>query len=326
MKILHVLLTQLSIPPKDYGGTERVLWGLYQGQKSLGHEVKFITKNKSINPDALYFNEEQSLESQIEGWADIIHFHYPYHGDINTPFVCTEHSNSEVEKEYPINTIYLSSKHAENYSANCFVHNGLYWPDYGEPNFNPKHYVHFLAKASWRIKNLQGSVRIAQKANIPIHILGGKRFNIRRNPYFYSSSKLTFHGMIGGKQKNELVRNSKGLIFPVLWHEPFGLAVIESLYLGCPILATPFGSLPDIITQENLGLLSDSYSVLIEAVENIDRFDRRACHDHAQTYFSHVAMAKSYVQCYEKVLAGEALNAAKPKAKANIKERLKMRK
>ncbi|MFZ2844617.1 glycosyltransferase family 4 protein [Psychrobacter sp.] len=325
MKILHVLLTQLSIPPKDYGGTERVLWGLYQGQKELGHDVRFLTKYKSSQDDALYFDEQLSLESQVEGWADIIHFHFRYEGDIETPFVCTEHSNSEVEQEYPVNTIYLSKKHAENYNATCYVHNGLYWGDYGEPNFNPKNYIHFLAKASWRIKNIQGAVKIARKVDIPLHVLGGERFNIRRNPYFYMSSKLTFHGMIGGTQKNQLVSHSKGLIFPVLWHEPFGLAVIESLYLGCPVLATPFGALPDIITQENIGVLSDSYTELTEATKNIDKFDRRACHDHARMYFSHLAMARGYIQCYEKVLAGEALNMMKPRAKANIKARLQMK-
>ncbi len=325
MKILHILLTSLPIPPNDYGGTERVLWALYQGQKQLGHEVRYLTKYPNNNPDALLFDEKKPLESQIEGWADIIHFHFPYDKELTTPYVCTEHSNSETQKEFNINTIYLSSKHAENYNATCYVHNGLYWADYGEPNlYNPKNYVHYLAKATWRIKNLQGAIKIAKKANIPMHILGGKRFNLKRNPYFYLSSDLNFHGMIGGTRKNELVRDSKGLIFPVLWHEPFGLAVIESLYLGCPVFATPFGAMPDIISQDNIGILSDSYQVLIEAVKSIDKFDRKACHEHAKTYFSHIAMSKGYIECYEKVLAGEQLNPNKPHSKANIKVRLDM--
>lgn len=323
MKILHVLLTSLPIPPNDYGGTERVLWALYQGQKELGHDVRFLTKYPNNHPDALFFNEQKSLEEQIEGWADVIHFHFPYDTELKTPYVCTEHSNSEIEQEFNINTIYLSSKHADNYNATCYVHNGLYWADYGEPNLdNPKNYVHFLAKATWRIKNLQGAIKIAKKANMPMHILGGKRFNLKRNPYFYLSSDLTFHGMVGGELKNQLVKNSKGLIFPVLWHEPFGLAIIESLYLGCPVFATPYGAMPDIISQDNIGLLSDRYEVLIEAVKSIDKFDRSACHEHAKHYFSHLSMSKSYIECYEKVLSGENLNSQRPKAKPNIKVRL----
>ncbi len=324
MKILHVLLTALPIPPNDYGGTERVLWALYQGQKELGHDVKFLTKYDNKSPDGLIYDENKSLESQIEGWADIIHFHFPYDGEINTPFVCTEHSNNDIEKEFNINTIYLSSKHAENYHASCYVHNGLYWADYGEPNLNkPQNYVHYLAKATWRIKNVQGAIKIAKNANMSMHILGGKRFNLKRNPYFYLSSDLTFHGMVGGKAKNDLVRNSKGLIFPVLWHEPFGLAMIESLYLGCPVFATPFGAMPDIISTE-VGVLSDSYAVLTEAVKDIDKFDRRACHERAKTHFSHLSMSKAYLECYERVLAGENLNAQRPKSKADIKGRLTM--
>lgn len=326
MKILHVLLTSLPIPPNDYGGTERVLWALYQGQKALGHEVKFLTKYPNNHHDALLYDENKPLETQIEGWADIIHFHFPYDKELKTPYVCTEHSNSEIEQEFNINTIYLSSKHADNYNATCYVHNGLYWADYGEPNLDkPKDYVHFLAKATWRIKNMQGAIKIAKNAKMPMHILGGNRFNLKRNPYFYLSSDLTFHGMVGGEIKNQLVKNSKGLIFPVLWHEPFGLAIIESLYLGCPVFATPFGAMPDIITQGDIGLLSDSYTELSEAVQNIDKFDRAACHEHAKNYFSHISMSKAYVECYEKVLANESLNTSRPKAKANIKDRLKMR-
>lgn len=325
MKILHVLLTSLPIPPNDYGGTERVLWALYQGQKALGHDVKYLTKYPNQHQDAILYDESKPLEQQIEGWADIIHFHFPYDKALNTPYVCTEHSNSEIEQEFHINTIYLSSKHAENYNANCYVHNGLYWADYGEPNLHqPQNYVHFLAKATWRIKNMQGAIKIAQKAKMPMHILGGNRFNLKRNPYFYLSSDLTFHGMVGGENKNKLVKNSKGLIFPVLWHEPFGLAIIESLYLGCPVFATPFGAMPDIINQENIGILSDSYAVLTEAVKNIEKFDRKACHEHAKNHFSHLSMSKAYLECYEKVLAGENLNPQRPKAKANIKSRLNM--
>lgn len=188
----------------------------------------------------------------------------------------------------------------------------------------PHNYVHFLAKASWRVKNLQGAVRIAQGADISMHILGGQRFNIRRNPYFYLSPKFKFHGMVGGQTKNQLIANSKGLIFPVLWHEPFGLAVTESLYLGCPVFASPFGSLPDIINQENIGVLSDSYEVLIQAVKQSDKFDRQACHEHAKLNFSHLSMSLAYIECYERVLSGETLNPSKPRSKANIKARLHM--
>lgn len=328
MKILHVLLTELSIPPQKYGGTERVLWALYQGQKALGHEVRFLLKaNISGAQNIQVYDPQKTIESQIQGWADIIHFHSPYEGEIKIPFICTQHGNSESNMELPTNTVFLSKKHAENHNARCYVHNGLYWPDYGAPNLRaPQNYVHFLAKASWRIKNLQGAIKIAQSAKITMHILGGKRANIKRNPYLFLSPQLHFHGMIGGEKKNHLVRNSKGLIFPVLWDEPFGLAVIESLYLGCPVFATEFGALPEIINRSDIGFLSNSNSALVSAVKQIDSYDRKACHEHAKKYFSHVEMATKYQTCYEKVLDHESLNPNKPYTQSNTKRRQKMHK
>lgn len=326
MKILHVLLTTMPIPPNDYGGTERVLWALYQGQIALGHEVRFLTKSNPNNvPYIQIFDENKSMDEQTSGWADIVHFHWSYTDEISTPFVCTEHSNNTATHEFHHNTIYLSSKHANNHNAVCYVHNGLYWRDYGEPNLNtPRDYVHFLAKAAWRIKNLQGTVKIAKKANKKLEVLGGNRINIRRNPYIYLSSKIQFHGMVGGEIKNNLIKNSQGLLFPVLWHEPFGLAIIESLYLGCPVIATPFGSLPDII-NDDVGIISDSYQILIEGVKNIGKFNRRDCHEYAKSRFNHLVMSQSYIECYEKVLSGELLNPAPPKSKQGIKDMLTMK-
>lgn len=326
MKILHVLLTRMPLPPPKYGGTERVLWALGLAQTEMGHRVRYLCKaNANNRPDVQVYDKTKPIEEQIGDWPDVVHFHWPYKGNLDKPFVCTEHSNSETAQEFPINTIYLSSKHAQNNNAACYVHNGLYWPSYGEPNLDkPQNYAHFLAKASWRVKNLQGTVRIAKEAGMPLRVLGGKRFNIARNPYAYFSPKIRFYGMVGGDQKHTLIANSKAHIFPVLWHEPFGLAVIESMYLGCPVLATPFGSLPDIVNAENLGVLSDSYATLSEALRNVDKFDRKACHERAKRFFSHTAMAQGYQVCYEKVLAGETLNPTNPRADGNIKARLAM--
>ncbi|OOR87898.1 glucosyl transferase [Moraxella caviae] len=327
MKILHVLLTRLAIPPKDYGGTERVIWALAVAQRQMGHEVRFLTKaNPNNNPDVQLYDKSKSIAEQIDDWPDVVHFHWPYDGELHKPYICTEHSNAEKAQEYPINTVFLSSKHAENHGATCYVHNGLYWADYSEPNLdNPKDYVHFLAKAAWRVKNLQGTIDIAKQAGKRLEVIGGKRFNLSRNPYFYLSPNIGFNGMVGGVAKDNLIKNSKGLIFPVLWHEPFGLAIIESMYLGCPVFASPFGSLPDIISHDGLGVLSDSYSELAEAVKQVDKYDRRVCHEHAKTHFGHEAMGRAYQKCYERVIAGETLNPTRPKSTGNVKALLEMK-
>lgn len=318
MKILHVLLTRMPIPPVKYGGTERVLWALYQGQTELGHEVKFLTKYPNNHPDALLYNPNKSLEEQIEGWADIIHFHFLYRGQLKTPFVCTTHNQQITPATFPRNTIFLGKLHAQRSNGKAYVHNGLYWADYGKPNLDkPKHYIHFLANAKYSDKNLKDSVNIARRAHKNLHVIGGKRYSLKwarhgkYQPYFYMGSDLTFHGMLGGEKKNEVIRNSKALIFPVLNYEAFGLAMIESLYLGCPVIGSHCGSLPELIIPE-VGISTQSKSQMIETLNNIDSFSRKTCHEYAQDIFNHLRMSKDYLHYYEMVLNGHNLHEEEP--------------
>jgi len=104
-------------------------------------------------------------------------------------------------------------------------------------------------------------------------------------------------------------RNSN---IPVRWHEPFGIALIESLYFGSPVFGTPYGSLPEIVTA-GMGVLSDSVSKLAEALKDADGYDRKACYEYVCDRFLAGSMARSYVGMYERVLNGEQLNVEKPR-------------
>jgi hypothetical protein len=315
MKILHVMVSRLSLPPKDYGGTERIVWGLLMAQQAAGHEVRLLWGNAPELPkNASRYDPAKSMREQIGNWPDIVHFHQPFDGELDVPYISTEHGNAEGARTYGQNTVFLSARHAANHHADCYVHNGLDWTEYGQPNLGkPQNYVHFLGKAKWPIKNLAGAVAVSKQAGATLHVLGGVRFSLSsRGFYFHPDLHLRFHGMVGGEQKNQLVRNSQGLIFPVRWHEPFGLAIIESLYLGTPVFATPYGAIPEIITRPDIGLLSTSYTELAEAVRNIKNYDREACHHYAKTSFDHLTMAAAYQRCYDKVLAGEVLNSSVP--------------
>lgn len=314
MKILHVLLSKLSLPPLNYGGTERVVWALAKAQEAMGHEVRFLWgEAKSLPDNTLVYDKKVPIEQQIGDWPDIVHFHRPYQGDLKIPFICTEHGNAEGSREYGCNTVFLSQRHARNHNADCFVHNGLQWTDYGQPELkNPSDYFHFLGKAKWPIKNLAGAVAVARLADVKMKVIGGNRLNFSRKFYFYPDTKLSFVGMVGGEIKNTLIRQSRGLIFPVRWHEPFGLALIESLYLGTPIFGSPNGALPEIVTSSDLGCLSLNYSELADAVANVNQYNRVLCHEYALENFSHHRMAAGYQICYEKVLDGERLNTERP--------------
>lgn len=315
MKILHVLQSKLSLPAKDYGGTERVVWGLWLAQQAAGHEVRLLWGDAPELPkNATRFDSSKSMREQVGDWPDIVHFHQPFDGELDVPYISTEHGNAEGARRYGQNTVFLSARHAANHHAECYVYNGLDWTEYGEPNLDkPKNYFHFLGKAKWPLKNLAGAVAVSKKSGVKLQVLGGTRFSLSsRGFYFHPDLHLRFHGMVGGERKNLLVRQSQGLIFPVRWHEPFGLAIIESLYFGSPVFATPYGAIPEIISQPDIGFLSSSYTELAHAVQNVNLYDREACHYHAKNRFDHLTMAAAYQQCYNKVIGGAVLNSTVP--------------
>ena len=109
--------------------------------------------------------------------------------------------------------------------------------------------------------------------------------------------------MVDNARKGEVANRSKGLIFPVLWDEPFGLAMVESLYFGAPVFATPRGSMPELILPE-FGVLSEDERVLADAVSGFHT-DEKLCHEYAADTFNADVMAANYLKYYERRLNGE---------------------
>ncbi len=125
--------------------------------------------------------------------------------------------------------------------------------------------------------------------------------------------------MVGGQEKDLLLNGSKGLIFPVRWNEPFGLAIIESLFYGCPVFGTPYGSLPEIV-NDKVGFLSDQSDLIALQLQN-NHYNRHVCHEYASDLFNSKKMAISYLALYEKVLSRVQLNRDFPKLKVKQQEK-----
>ena len=311
---MHILLAHSAvIPVFAYGGTERVVWDLGRALVDMGHRVTYLVPEGSTCDFApvLHLCEDVSLQAQIPRDVDIAHFHFDPGETLSMPWLFTEHGNAAPRRTLPINTVFVSRDHAKRHGAKAFVHNGLDWRSYGAADLeHARSHFHFLGKAAWRVKNVQGAIDVARVAGERLAVLGGSRFNFRRGLRLTLSPRIRFHGMVGGAEKFRLLSTSRGLVFPVVWHEPFGLAVIESLYFGCPVFATPYGALPELVPPE-CGALSSSCSELADMLKS-DSFDRRACHAHAVQNFNALRMAADYVQLYERVLAGEMLNNRSP--------------
>jgi glycosyltransferase involved in cell wall biosynthesis len=224
------------------------------------------------------------------------------------------HGNLNHALELDQNTVFVSKNHAARFGSDCYVHNGIDPQDYGAPILHKdavKNYFHFLGDAAWRVKNVKGAIQVAKMAHQKLRVIGGVRFNFNQGIRLTFDTHVRFDGMQGGVQKNEIIKYSKGLIFPVRWHEPFGLALIESLYFGCPIFGTPYGSLPEIVIPE-VGYLTTTASGLADAVACVNDFSRKTCHEYVMDNFTHIQMTATYIRLYEKVLNGEKLNTKPP--------------
>ncbi len=316
MKIL--IVHRATIPVHLYGGIERVIWDLGKELVGLGHEVTYLVKQGSQCDfaDVVPIDESREITDQIPEKVDLIHFHFvPLNlNKMKKPYLITIHENKITSENFDLNSVFVSKNHAERYSSTSFVYNGLNWDNYVKPNFSKKRtYFHFLGKAAWRVKNVKGAIQVVKKTKSErLKVLGGVRFNIKMGLRFTFSPRVSFYGMVGGSEKEELLNGSKGLIFPVRWHEPFGLAIIESLYFGCPVFGTPYGALPEIV-GEDFGVLSNSVDDLVTAVENSDQFSPKLCHEYALTTFNSKKMAITFLEKYEKILSGEKLNKTPPR-------------
>lgn len=314
---MHILLVNNTrIPALQYGGTERVIWWLGKALINAGHQVSYMVLPGSscsfapvypFNP-ALPFMEQVPKNKGI----DVIHLNHGVLGAITLPYIMTLHGNVNAQTPLDLNTVFVSKNHAERFGSNVFVHNGIDPEDYGTPQFNnTRSYLHFLGDAAWRVKNVKGAIRVTRKAKWPLHVIGGNRFNFNQGIRITLDLHVRFHGMKGGVEKNRLLQDSAGLVFPVRWHEPFGLALVESLYFGCPVFGTPYGSLPEIVNRE-VGFLSANSDELALAIQDINAFNRRTCNELVMSNFTAYNMMLGYLKNYEKVLNGYTLHTSPP--------------
>ncbi len=323
---MHILIVNNGVIPAIlYGGTERVTWYLGRELVRLGHRVSYLVRQGSHCGFAAVhiIDPARPLCDQIPEGVDVVHFNSdPPERPIRQPYIITIHGNANDLREFDRNAVFVSRDHAVRFGSTSYVHNGLDWDDYGQPALgNPRRYFHFLGNAAWRIKNVKGAIRTT--LGVPgarLAVMGGSRLNIKMGFRLTLNPRIRFYGMVGGERKLSLLQGSRGLVFPVRWHEPFGLALTESLYFGCPVFGTPYGSLPEIVIPE-VGFLSTRSQELSEAMKNVDSYSRARCHEYARDLFGSQTMALAYLEKYTAVLNGGTLNPVPPQLKALPQER-----
>jgi glycosyltransferase involved in cell wall biosynthesis len=280
----------------------------------MGHQVTILAPAGSSCPFAqvLPLRPGVELAAQVPGNVDVVHIHDHRLQAPDIPSLYTFHGNSFKAGSMHQNTVFISAHQARRHGGEVYVHNGMDTGEYGQPDWKiPRKELVFLAKAAWKVKNVRDAIYIARKAGRPIVIAGGTRLNFKMGFRFTLDPNARFLGMVDQARKIATLNRGLALLFPVRWHEPFGLALIEALYFGNPVFGTPFGSLPEIVTEE-VGFLSSNRSELIARLGQLEDFDRRRCHEYVCDRFNSAVMAGNYLKLYEKVCNGESLHEARP--------------
>lgn len=317
---MNILITCNNvIPALKYGGTERVIWYLGKELSKMGHQVTFLAKKGSECPfsKVIFLDENPQIYNHlIPENTDIVHVNHSICPNISFPYIMTVHGNLNTTNQLDKNIVFVSKNQAQRFQSNQFVYNGLDWDDYLPPNFNTKRdRFHFLGNAAWRLKNVKGAINtIIKTPPEKLDVIGGKRLNFRMGFRLTLHHRIRFHGLCDNIQKSKIMQKSKGLIFPVRWNEPFGLAITESLFYGCPVFGTPYGSLPELVAS-NMGFLSTNSNEISNAIKNSDQYHQKECHDYAVENFNSKIMAIKYLEKYEIILNGKNLNENNPQLK-----------
>ena len=307
---MHIAIVKDAVlPTKLYGGTERVVYSLGRALSRLGHEVTFLCRAGSeasfahIQP----IDPSRSIAAQIPAGVDILHFNDAVPEDIGErPYIVTINGNLGDGASAPAMAVFVSRNHAQRHGSEHYVHNGLDWDDYPQADLTlQRDSYHFLGKAAWRVKNVRGAIRIIRQVpGAQLHVLGGTRLNFKMGFRFTPSPRIHFHGMVDNDAKQHFISHSKGLVFPVLWDEPFGLCLTESLYYGAPVFGTQRGSLPEIVAPE-VGFLSNDEDELARHIAEGHEYSPQRCHEYAAGLFGAEPMAKAYLDVYQSVLDGQ---------------------
>ena len=329
-----VLFHPVRLPPVDYGGVERVVLWLAKGLIELGHEVWVGALEGSQIPApirtlsfASHARSVRDLIGVLPSGTDIVHFHAPPEthevGGLPCPWLLTVHGNGKTDEAYPENTVFLTHDHAQRHGAEFFIFNGV---DPSEYEFAPEKKSHdfvFLSKTSWKVKNVEGAIRLCRRAGVSLRVAGGNRPWLARLRSSWTRG-IDWVGPVTGERKARLLARAQGLVFPVRWPEPFGLVMVEAMMSGTPVLGAAWGSVPEVISVQGGRVLPDEFSsdgagAWKEALRlGFGASDFERAREWALSKFHYIQMAKAYVDAYTRVRSGERLNAQKPVSKGWI--------
>lgn len=339
MKIAQIAPIIERVPPKKYGGTERMIYALTEELVKRGHEVTLFASGDSIttaNLSSVYprslrearFKELYGLNKLMvlhvgaaytrQDEFDIIHEHnsplaVPVAQIAKTPVVFTIHNAFDFETQKLFQTlkrpyIVTISKAQAEYTPNInligTIYHGL---DMRHFPFSSEHdgYLLYVGRISLE-KGVHHAIETALYLNLPLIIaakledMDAMYFKEYVGPFL--SENIKWIGEVNEEERNKLMSRAMCFLHPVTWREPFGLTLIEAMACGCPVVAFNKGSIPEIIIDGETGFVVNNVIDMIEAVLNIGRIDRLKCREYVLKSFSPQNMADGYEKIYKKIL------------------------
>jgi glycosyltransferase involved in cell wall biosynthesis len=345
MKIAQISPLMESVPPRLYGGSERIVAYLTDELVRQGHDVTLFASGDSVSsanlvrcvPMALrldanvkdpipYYMLMLDRVREMADEFDILHFHidqfhFPLFRPIANRTVTTLHGRQDLHdlkplyvgfSDMPLVSISNSQrKPIANANFAATVYHGLPAQTL-KPNYKPSgDYVAFLGRISPE-KRPDRAIRIAQALGLRIKIAA--KIDKVDEAYFrehiaslFNLPGVEYIGEIDERSKSEFLGEASALLFPIDWPEPFGLSMIEAMACGTPVLAFRCGSVPEIIDPGVTGLIVDSMDEAIRVMPQVLALDRRTVRQKFEQRFSASRMAKDYVQVYRSLIKQQAL-------------------
>lgn len=338
MRVAVIAPPWLPVPPDAYGGTEQVLDVLCRHLRSGGHDVLLVTTGDSTCPVEMRHVFPRSLGTEaatpaaemhyvveayrhVEDWvADVVHDHtllgllYGTYRVV-APIVTTNHGPFSGH----LRAVYRAAAHrvpiiavsaaqastAGDIPVRSIIHHGV--DTTGFPlGAGDGGYAAVLARMHTS-KGIPFAIRVARAAGIPLRIAAKMRERVELD-YFTQRVKpllggeVEYVGEVGGGDKRALLAGAFCLLNPIVWAEPFGLAMIEALACGTPVVATPRGAVSEIVDHGVTGYVCGTTKALAGAVTRVSALSRRACREVAEAKFSAARMTADHVALFESSL------------------------
>lgn len=328
-----------SVPPARYGGTERVVDWLCRELSAQGHRVTLFASGDSttsahlvpiveralrlanrplLDPVAYHLLAVEEAAARAAAF-DVVHSHldylpFPAFARTAAPLLTTLHGRLDLEglapiyerwRRFPLVSISRAQRRPlprASWVAN--IHHGLPVGDYA-PGRGGGGYFAFLGRISPE-KRPHVAIDVARRLGVRL-VLAAKVDPADRRYWEEAivprlrGPRVEFVGEVDEAGKAALLRDACGLLNPVLWPEPFGLVMIESLAFGTPVIARRCGSTPEVVADGRVGFLCEDDDQLVDAVRRVDRIDRTDCRRWVEERFSSARMAAAYVALYERI-------------------------